>query len=48
MELTMSQPRAVTTAIARRHQRAGKADKGKIFDELRALTGGIATTPAGR
>ncbi len=39
MGLTMGQRQAVTRAIATRYRRAGKADKGKILDELCATTG---------
>ncbi|MGH3743897.1 MAG: integrase catalytic domain-containing protein [Mycobacteriales bacterium] len=39
MGLSMSQRRAVTKAIATRYKRASRADKGKILDELCALTG---------
>ena len=39
MGLTMGQRRAVTGAIATRYRRASKADKGKILDELCAVTG---------
>jgi hypothetical protein len=39
MGLTMGQRQAVTKAIATRYRRAGKADKGKILDELCATTG---------
>jgi hypothetical protein len=35
----MGQRKAVTRAIATRYRRAGKADKGKILDELCATTG---------
>jgi hypothetical protein len=39
MGLTMGQRKAVTKAIATRYRRASKADKGKILDELCAMTG---------
>jgi transposase InsO family protein len=39
MGLTMSQRKAVTKAIATRYQRADKAGKGRILDELCATTG---------
>lgn len=39
MGLTMGQRQAVTKAIATRYRRAGKADKGRILDELCATTG---------
>jgi len=39
VELTMSQRKAVTKAIATRYRRAGKAEKGRILDELCATTG---------
>ncbi len=39
MGLTMGQRKAVTKAVATRYKRAGKADKGKILDELCATTG---------
>ena len=39
MGLTMTQRRAVTNAIATRYQRAARAEKGKILDELCATTG---------
>lgn len=39
MELTLSQRRAVTKAIATRYLRADKAGKGRILDELCATTG---------
>jgi hypothetical protein len=39
MGLTMSQRRAVTTAIATRYRRAGRAEKGRILDELCATAG---------
>jgi hypothetical protein len=35
----MSQRKAVTKAIATRYRRAGKAEKGRILDELCATTG---------
>jgi len=35
----MSQRRAITKAIAARYRRAGKADKGRILDQLCATTG---------
>lgn len=39
MELTLSQRKAVTKAIATRYRRADKAGKGRILDELCATTG---------
>jgi len=39
MGLTVSQRQAVTKAIAVRYQRAGRAAKGVILDELCATTG---------
>src|SRR5947209_8059186 len=39
MGLTMGERRAVTTAIATRYGRSGKAGKGRILDELCATTG---------
>jgi len=39
MGLTMSQRKAVTKAIATRYKRAGRAEKGRILDELCATTG---------
>ncbi len=39
MGLTMSQRQAVTKTIATRYRRAGKAEKGRILDELCATTG---------
>ena len=39
MGLTMGQRKAVTKANATRYKRAGKADKGKILDELCQTTG---------
>jgi hypothetical protein len=39
MGLTVGQRQAVTKAIATRYRRASKADKGKILDELCAMTG---------
>ena len=39
MGLTMSQRRAVTSTIAVRYKRAGKAEKGRMLDELCATTG---------
>jgi Integrase core domain len=39
MGLTMSQRKAVTKTIATRYQRADKAGKGRILDELCATTG---------
>jgi hypothetical protein len=39
MGLTMGQRKAVTKANATRYKWAGKADKGKILDELCATTG---------
>ncbi len=39
MELTLSQREAVTRAIATRYRRADKAGKGRILDELCAVTG---------
>ena len=35
----MSQRKAVTKAIVTRYRRAGKAEKGRILDELCATTG---------
>lgn len=39
MGLTMSQRQAVTKAIAVRYRRSGRAEKGRILDELCAVTG---------
>ncbi len=39
MGLTVGQRKAVTKVIATRYQRAEKADKGMILDELCATTG---------
>jgi hypothetical protein len=39
MGLTVSQRKAVTKAIATRYARADKASKGRILDELCAMTG---------
>lgn len=39
MGLTMSQRKAVTKAIATRYRRANKVGKGRILDELCAMTG---------
>ena len=39
MGLTMSQRKAVTKTIATRYARADKAGKGRILDELCAITG---------
>ena len=39
MGLTMSQRKAVTKTIATRYERADKAGKGRILDELCATTG---------
>ena len=39
MGLSMAERRAVTRQMARRYQKASKADKGRILDELCALTG---------
>ena len=39
MGLTMSQRKAVTRTIATRYERADKAGKGRILDELCATTG---------
>ncbi len=46
MGLTVSQRQAVTKTIAVRYQRAGRAAKGVILDELCATTGGIEATRA--
>jgi hypothetical protein len=37
--LTMAERKAVTKQVAKRHRRASKAEKGRILDELCALTG---------
>lgn len=39
MALTMAERRAVTKQMARRYERATKAEKGRMLDELCALTG---------
>lgn len=39
MGLTMGQRQAVTKTIATRYRRAGKAEKGRVLDELCATTG---------
>ncbi len=48
--LTMGQQHAVTKTIATRYERASKAEKGRILDELCATTGwhrnhGVAPQP---
>jgi hypothetical protein len=37
--LSMAERKAVTKQMARRYQGASKAEKGKMLDELCALTG---------
>ena len=39
MGLTLSQRQAVTKTTATRYRRAGRAEKGRILDELCATTG---------
>src|SRR5437899_62885 len=59
MGLTMNERRAVTAVMVARYRRASKKQKGRLLDELIALTGynrwyavgllrGHATTPEGR
>src|SRR5256885_8913733 len=59
MGLTMNERKAVTAVMVARYRRASKKQKGRLLDELIALTGynrwyavgllrGHATTPEGR
>jgi hypothetical protein len=45
--LSMAERKAVTKHMARRYQAASKAEKGKMLDELCALTGWTRRHPAG-